>query len=359
MDAVVETDEGSPLALVIALREAEPSDRQQYWDQLERHVASMDGSGPVGSRLHKRIRTQGADGCLLCYYEVLAYDRTGEIKGLARNVAEATLQLREIYDFTLRFDIARALIDEYVGRWPNARGLRIPIPLIGDLKGPVDAFRDRKGVDVQVVRRPGATTTFVVFCGLGHHFGTPLNIFHHCCLAMHEANVVYLRDLSGCLYLTGMKSFGSIEQTCAGLRKVFAELNTRKLVFMGSSAGVFGALYYASLLDANEVVVFGGPTSLDIGAAEPEKQLYGRVMERRDEGKAVWPDLREIYADGPRPVSLYFAGGNRVDRLQAENVADLPNMNIHPLDTSFHFVLDELRRQGLLDSIFADAARPL
>lgn len=293
---------------------------------------------------------------LLAHQEILVHDASGSVVGLATNVAQATFELNEIFAHALRFDVAKALLELYLKRWPKVHSLSTLHPFIMNADGPRDGFRDDKKRDLQIVSNPGATVTFVVVCGIRHAFGIQLNVLHHCCLAQYGANVIYLRDLSENMYLTGIDSLGGMASTLAQLRECILSLGTQKLVFVGNSGGVFGALYYGALLKADEILLFAGPTSLDIGFQETERQAYPRLNELRRAAQIEWPDLREIYQQNGIPVSLYFGNENRVDRLQAENLAGLPNVGLHPVASRQHFILDNLARIGELDRIFATAA---
>ena len=72
---------------------------------------------------------------------------------------------------------------------------------------------------MQIVRKPNATTTFVIFCTIRHTFGISLNLFHHSCLAKLNVNVIYLRDFKLSLFLSGISSLGDVEQSGAALRR--------------------------------------------------------------------------------------------------------------------------------------------
>jgi hypothetical protein len=145
-----------------------------------------------------------------------------------------------------------------------------------------------------------------------------LNVLHHCNLALNNVNVVYLRDFSQNLYLTGIESLGDQRESCDALRKIFAHLNTRKLVCFGNSGGVFGALHCGAMLDASQIMAFGGPSSLELGLEETERQSYPRLLKLRNLGAIDWPDIRSIYEANGISIGYYYAADNRVDRLQAE-----------------------------------------
>jgi hypothetical protein len=296
---------------------------------------------------------------LLAYREIIAFDRTGVVQGLSQNVAQATHQVNEIYTHTLRFDVARALLTVYMARWPTARALGTALPIIGDTSGPIDGFRDNKDLDVQVVAKPGATTTFVVCCGLRHAFGVQLNVLHHCNLAKHNANVVFLRDFSQNLYLTGIRSLGGLRETLKALRKIFASLKTQKLVFIGNSGGVFGALYYGARLHGDLMLLFGGPSSLELGLEETERQAYSRIQTLHNSGKIEWPNLRAEYGRNKKPVWYYFSSDNRVDRIQAENLQGPANVELRPVPSPHHFMVNKVAETGELEKVLALAAAPL
>jgi hypothetical protein len=345
----------SPSALLDLLREATPDNKRLFRDQLVRAIAKTEHAGSSATArpgASGRLRVR-----LLAYQEIFTFDDTGAVEGLASNVMEAILELNELYTFALRFDVARHLLQKYTARWPRARPLAILPPIVGQVNGPVDGFRDNRELDVQIAPGPASDITFAVFCGLRHAFGVQLNVLHHCSLAKHGVNVVYLRDFAQNLYLTGVSSIGDLRQTCDALRDTFTKLNSRKLIFIGNSSGVFGALHYGGILGADRVLLFSGPTSLEIGLEESERQAYPRLLELRLERKIEWPNLREIYTARSTPVLFYYGSENRVDVAQAENLGGLPNVRLHPVSTSSHFVLDYLAPSGEIDRIFASASR--
>jgi hypothetical protein len=346
-----------PAALLQKLRRA-PEDRRRFRDALCRAVLRErdDHASPdnalVGAGA-SRIRAQ-----LLAYHEALTFEETGSVEALAANVPEAILQLHEIFTSMLRFDVANGLLEKYLARWPQARPLNIFPPVIAGVDGPKDDFRDDRNLDLQIAPASGAApTTFLVFCGIRHGFTVPLNVLHHCWFARYGVNVVYLRDFSHDLYLTGVKSLGDVEQTRVALRDVLSSLNARKTVCIGNSGGVFGALYFGDLLKADLVLPFSGPSSLEIGLEETERQAYPRLLQLRSEGKIEWPDLRALYADSRIPVRFYFGDKNRVDKAQAENLFGLQHVRLCPVPTSSHFVLDFLAKSGELHAVFRAAAR--
>lgn len=338
--------------LLRLMRRIPDAEKPKYRQEIERAVfgATVRGGSPRTGSAQNRLR-------LLAYHEMIAYDTDGVLRGFAKSTFEAVIQLSELFQHTVRFDITRKLVPCYRARWPRLLALQSMESFVARLRAPQDGFKDNQKLDVQIVRKPGATTTFVVFCGLAAKFGQHLNIIHHSCMARLDVNVVYLRDSSHRLYLTGIRSLGTLQESCERLRELIADLNTRKLVCMGNSGGVFAALYYGSLLPADKVVVFSGPASLQIGFEESERQAYQRLHELHATGELEWPDLRAIYVGNNIPVQFHFGRGNRVDRAQAETLAGLPNVKLCPFNTKNHVLIDEMHQTGLFDRVLRAAAR--
>ncbi|MGA9797353.1 MAG: hypothetical protein WBQ17_17655 [Rhizomicrobium sp.] len=355
----------APVELLKHVRKAEPEGRfrlaQQIAEAVESPpsaaiVANENAALPETERVAPVFGQAEARARLLAYHEIFVFDRFASVAGLAASVAQATFQLNEIFAHSLRFDVAKELARVYTERWPKAHALSVILPMIGATDRPRDGFRNNPRHDVQTVRKPGAAVTFMVFCGIRHGFGIPLNILHHCYLARHKVNVIYVRDFSQNMYLSGIGSLGDIESTIRQLRERLARLGTKKLVCVGNSGGVFGALYYGELLKADELLLFAGPTSLEIGLQETERQAYPRLSELRQAGKIEWPDIPAIYRQNGTPVSLYFSADNRVDRMQAENLCGIPNVQLHTVPSRHHFMLDVLAQAGELDRAFSAAA---
>jgi hypothetical protein len=339
-----------PARLLALMRETPDAEKGGYRQLVERvvfrHADEQDGkrAGMAQNRLR-----------LLAYHEMMNFDAGGGLEGLANSPSEAVVELGELFQHTLRFDVAKELVRRYQLRWPRLLALQSLTSFMAGLEGRREGFKDDLKLDVQIVRKPAATTTFVIFCGLAARFGQHLNIIHHCCMAKLDVNVVYLRDFSQLLYLTGIRSFGTLEQSCDRLRETIAGLGTTRVVCMGNSGGVFGALHYGSMLPADQVVVFSGPVSLQIGFEEAERQAYQRLHALRLEGKVEWPDLREIYAHNKIPVDFYFGNQNRVDTAQANTLADLANVRLRPLNSGSHVLIDEMHRSGHFDRVLASA----
>lgn len=125
---------------------------------------------------------------------------------------------------------------------------------------------------------------------------------------------------------------GSLDEVAASVRDTIVV--PEQSVFFGTSMGGYLALVLATLLGVPAVVVVNPTTTLD------KEFRDGAGDERWPElTPHLTPELLGSYADlasrwsagGTRPhVDVHFSYRNEVNRSQAEHVADLDNVTLHP-----------------------------
>lgn len=167
---------------------------------------------------------------------------------------------------------------------------------------------------------------------------------------------VFVRDLDQAFYQQGVRGLGgSVAETCENLGRLI-EGRARR-VFVGQSAGGFGALLFGSMLEADEILVFAPQT------------FVNRWLRRRS-GDDRWPEhiaamyrssgIQRRYLDVRKPlrrnrgrsaVHLYYGSHNRLDMVHCERLAGLPNVATHPVDSGSHAIARRLRDTGELQSI--------
>jgi hypothetical protein len=288
---------------------------------------------------------------LAAHEAILNYEKRGIVRSVFRNTSDTIHQTDEIINCG-HIAFAALLLNNAVMQWPKASSLK-RIHSLMDGPGKLDAFID-DGTDVQISRRPGATTTLVVLAGHRQRFGISFSQLHYVWLSAIHANIVYLRDMNSLLYMAGLVSLGPLDSTIDNLAQRFRSLGTRKLVFIGNSGGVFGALYYGFLLGANNALCFAGPTSLDIAFAKPDPPVRQKLKDLHQKGLVPWPNLRDLLSENQITVRYFFGVENSIDTLHADFLGGLPNVSLEPLPgISDHFVLDGLAVRGDLAQIFA------
>lgn len=221
----------------------------------------------------------------------------------------------------------------------------------------VSRLGDDETRDVQVVRVPGATTTFVLFCGLAQQFSVALNLLD-LYLQQVPANVIYLRDFSLALYLQGVLTLGDAATSIRRLRVMLENLGTKRIACAGSSAGSLGAVLYGLGLGAAEVVCFAGPMTLDHGIEKKENTpTYYRLKQQISSGLLARPDVRRDLEGSKTVVRYLYSEDNAFDRLQANVIAGLPNVAIETHPGDMHAVVLVMASRGTLTGLFADLAQ--
>ena len=209
-------------------------------------------------------------------------------------------------------------------------------------------FADKRLQSVQVVVRPASPTVILAFCDRYHSLGAPLTAMHRW-LGRLPASLIYLRDFRRVHFLAGIPELGQDrEGTIRALRGMIGEIGGRRILCYGNSAGSFAALDYGAALGAEAVLAAAGPTNL-----RPEFNAHLRWMQTADRIQAMVPgaaaDMRDVYDGGTMPARVGIAYGEHDwdDRLQAENLAGLPGVELKPVaDYLGHNIAMELIRRG-------------
>ncbi len=219
-------------------------------------------------------------------------------------------------------------------------------------------FVDNTPRSLQVVRREGANTVMLVFCGAKNQVGMPLPMLHRW-LSRTGVSLIYLRDRSERAYLGGVRGAGpDLASTITGLKALIQDLGARRVVCYGNSIGGYGALRYGAELGADAVLSMAGivnlQTRFNTGLHYEDS---ARKMEATFPGQQL--DNREVYlSSGARPSTLMVYGEhNWDDRIHAEHMAGIEGVALMQIDDSKnHNVAAELIRSGRFDDLLRQAA---
>ena len=218
---------------------------------------------------------------------------------------------------------------------------------------------------VQVVRKPEAIATLIVFTGIQGRF-CYLSLRHaDALLAEYPVNVVYLRDPANRAYLSGVPSLGQDQSaTAAALKQLQVDLGGVPLITLGASLGGFAALRYGALARARAAISFAGPTVLT-ALAEDGSDLSPRYLKQGNyfntpalqafssRERDILPDV----AENPDMHVWQVVGLDQgVDARQAERLERLPNVMIrHVSGVSDHFVALHMIGDGTFGPLLTSA----
>lgn len=319
--------------------------------EIEEQIAFVERQGNVDPIVRGRLNA---------YRSIVEFERRNAVEGHGGSADVALLELNELRNGALRFDVARAVSGVYITRFPEAQEKmsRADALLRGPGKGG-GRWRDDSDADVQIIPKTGAETTVVAFCDFRQRFNMPVNTLYHVWLSHLPANVVILRDFERMLYLLGIGSVGPLDASITKIREILLSLGTKKTVTIGNSAGGFGALHYGALLDASASVVFAPPVNIPhtVNNLRKRARLRNGLVEMRDAGRIEWPDMPAIFHAKPNiRAEIFYGELNDLDRTHAEHMAGLDNVKLTMIEgATGHGLLGMVAEQGKLEAALDDA----
>jgi len=219
-------------------------------------------------------------------------------------------------------------------------------------------LKDDRTKEVQVAPSPNARATVVLTTGI--MFGNLPLSFIDGLFAARRINVIYLRDFGKRAYMRGVSALGaSEEETVIALKKMTAELGTKRLVAMGSSSGGFSAFRTGALMDADYAVSFSGQTALStyydttrVSAWNPD--FFVKAQIEREGG--LPSDLVPFLARPWRTKFLQFFGADSAeDARQARRLENSPGVKLIPVaGVADHFVIDHMIGDGSFEKLLDD-----
>jgi len=189
------------------------------------------------------------------------------------------------------------------------------------------------GRDVIIADAAPSSTAVLIFTGAGDSLAMPLPVFDRY-LTPLNLTPIYLRDFHRLRYMAGIRSLGETYQaTIDGLRRLLRQRGVSRLYTFGNCAGGFAAIRYGVELGAERILAFDAPTHC------PEEALT-----RLDQGQnfirrrllSLYPgemtDLKPFLAarHSETRIDIFYQNEDRLKRLQAERLGDVPGIQLHP-----------------------------
>jgi hypothetical protein len=278
------------------------------------------------------------------------------------NRMTARVQMWEIEWFNPVLAYQKQFVRMALAAFADAPGFKMMDTILRAIPDDSVGFVDNRQKDVTMYRRPGAKLTIIGFSGLNHQIaGIGWTSFDRAVAAKLNANLIVFKDFKRRLYLAGVTSIGDYAATIAYLRRLLAEFADTRIVALGGSGGVFGAIHIACELGLDHVVALPGPTSLKIGEGAEDKQVYQKIAEDAKAGLIAYPDLVErVNGAGLRRIDFFVGGQHAFDYAQMRNLADgcacvVPHVY---KDHATHTLIDKCIADGSLIRAFeADASQ--
>ena len=289
------------------------------------------------------------------YRSMIAWKLRGEFVEPSNNPPAAKIQMWELDAFCPDIEYRRRFIDDAVARYPNRRGFTLFKSVLANVSGTRSRFKVT-GEDVQILRRPGATMTIIGFGAIrGAFAGIGWDLFERVVVQTLNANFIILEDSDERIFLSGIKSLGDYEASVAAVRRILAEFADTTIVATGASGGVFGAINFAADLGVRHIVAFAGPTSIEVGEENENRQVYRRISADIAAGRFPRVNLAEkVNGSAIERIDFFVAGQSEFDMAQM-NALRSQCPQVHPIifeDSDSHIVTDYAIEDGSLFEAF-------
>ena len=289
------------------------------------------------------------------YRSLIAWKQRGEFVRPSNNAQAAKIQMWELDAFCPDIEYRRQFIDHAVKRYPNRRGFALFQRVLANVSESRSRFKTTKE-DVQILRRPGATMTVIGFGAIrGAFAGIGWDLFERVVIQPLNANFIVLEDFNERIFLGGISSIGNYDASVAAVREILAEFADTTIVATGASGGVFGAINFAADLGIRHIVAFAGPTSIEVGEENFNRQIYRRITADIEAGRFARVNLAEkVNGSAIERIDFFVAGQSKFDMAQM-NALRSQCPQVHPIifeHTDSHVVTDYAIEDGSIFEAF-------
>jgi hypothetical protein len=293
--------------------------RQRIEDALVREMEIAHSSGTAPAVVARASPYQWANAC----HDLFEAGRIDILERAARHLHAVYPELTYLRTLVALFD---------------AMPRHLPAPL---------AFCDDPTSAIQIVRRPDCDNVLLCFCAAEGTLGLPLNFVHQW-IGRLPASLVYIKDFRDLSGACGFPTLGPDRAAAvAAFRRIADEIGAMRIYTLGVSLGGYAALYYGLELGAVSVLSLGGATDYTpefVNRLGPVPHKYLNLSERAPDYARNLRDACVAAVHKTRILLAYSVGYPR-DRLQAERIAGLPNVELVGVDYAQHNVVDPLIRR--------------
>lgn len=197
----------------------------------------------------------------------------------------------------------------------------------------------------------------IAFGGIAGKMGvTPFEFFN--LSKGFDVNRIYVRDLAQAWYHQGLPGVADdIDGVVGFLREKISQSHASKVILVGNSMGGYAAILFGILLDADIVHAFSPQTFIDrlhrfrYFDRRWRKQIQNTY---RLAGKKYF-DLRTVLHDNHKglkcKINIFYSYSHRLDRVHADRLSSLPNVELHAFKRGGHRLVRHLRDTGELNKI--------
>lgn len=230
--------------------------------------------------------------------------------------------------------------------------------------GGSDLFhRDRDDDGSGILRDiQGRSALLVAFGGIAQGLGVPVFEFFRSLSAM-DCDKVFIRDKHQAWYHRGVDDdIETIDALRGELTAITSRRGYSRVCFLGNSMGGYAAILFGLMVGADAILAFAPQTFVDRKHRwlhrdrRWKRQIRGvhRAPNKRADLLDLQPLVRR-YSHSSVCVRVFYATDCRLDRVHADRLANIRNVELNPLDEGRHQVVKVLRRNGVLQRLLNES----
>ena len=206
---------------------------------------------------------------------------------------------------------------------------------------------------------------FVTFAGMGWKKSLPTFIFYNFLKSYTNIDKLFLRDVKGRYYLTGLKNTSNnYEDTLDFYKTLISKKKYKRVVGIGCSAGGFAAILYGLQLNFDKIIAFSPQTVLNNKKDTLIKDIYNAPktcvwLRNLNKNNINYQKALDLKNFGPftSKIDIHYSlkGNKGIDKKHAEYLSDDPNCVIFEHPGNDHMVALALRNNGQLKKIIDTA----
>lgn len=200
-------------------------------------------------------------------------------------------------------------------------------------------------------------TLVITFSGIGKLFGLPIYEFYNI-LDNYNVNKVFIRDTRQTWFVKGIdQELSSVSKLKLELKKILNFYSCEKVVFIGNSAGAYGALLYGNLLKINKIIAFAPQTFLShhlrkLHKDERWQMEIEKLQKMISQKEYKYLDLLNCeLSKNNVDIDIHYCITDHLDKIHSERLDDLKNINFHMYHEGGHGLIRLLKTRGVLEEI--------
>lgn len=200
----------------------------------------------------------------------------------------------------------------------------------------------------------GSDSLLVVFGGISQGLGVPVFEFFKSLSAVN-CDKAFFRDFNQAWYQMGVDNeLNSLEKIEQRIKSLMTSGGYKRVCLLGNSMGGFASIYFGLKLEIDRVIAFAPQTFVDRWNRLLKLDFRWRKQIKKMHGNAssgTCFDLRALAMNNqevPTWISVYYSVNHRLDRIHAERLKGIKNVELVPRPESGHGIVKDIRDQGEL-----------